>query len=192
MTLLLMVVIAYLIGSLPVHAISGRKQLRPGMLPIGIHPVRNLREGLVLAGLQVGKGALATLVGLMFHGWTGAAFAAAAVVLGDLFSVFQRFQGGRGIAVAGGTLLILSPLLIVVGASIYLITLWVTRYLSVSAVFAALGVMLLTLVLFPELYVMGVVLFAGSLIMFRHRDLFKGRYRGAEPPIRWRGFRRWR
>ncbi|SMO73543.1 glycerol-3-phosphate acyltransferase [Melghirimyces algeriensis] len=187
MTLFLISVTAYLVGSIPILAFFRGKPL------VGIYPVRNLREALIIIGMQMSKGALVTLMGLMVSGWIGAAFAAVAVVLGDLFPVFSRFQGGTGVAVTAGALAILSPLLILLGVGIYLITLLLTRYLSLSLVLSAVGVMLLTLVLFPKLYVVLVVFFVGVLILFRQRGLFRRWRRGREAPIRgWHGLRRWK
>ncbi|PTX51487.1 glycerol-3-phosphate acyltransferase PlsY [Melghirimyces profundicolus] len=192
MTLVLIIITAYLIGSLPIPALLRWRRVPLGVPPAGVYRFRNLREALVLIGLQMGKGILATLVGLMFQSWTGAAFAAAAVVLGDLFPIFHRSGDGRGVAVAAGALVILSPLLILSGAVIYLVTLLVTRYLSVSAVLAALGVMMLSLVFFPKFYVVLVVFFAGGLVLIRHRRILGSWRKGAEMPLRWRRFRRWK
>lgn len=174
---ILIAVIGYLIGSLPAFALfqsrgaPGVTHLSPG----GFRPGKGLRDGMIFAGLQIGKGALATLIGLLLAGWSGGALAAAAAVLGDLFPLFRPVHSG-GVAVAAGGLLILSPLLLVVGLGIYLLTLFLTRYFSVSVFFASIGVILFSLVLFPGLYVVLVVLFAGGLILLRKR----GR------PDRWR------
>lgn len=195
MTLILIVVIAYLIGSLPVLSFlrgQGRIPRVTSFPPTGMRPGRGGREGLTLLGLQMGKGALATLAGLGLAGWSGGALAAAAVVLGDLFPVFQGFHGGSGAAVAAGALLILSPLLIVLGLGVYLMTLFLTRYFSLSLFFASIGVMLFALVLFPGLYVVLVVFFAGGLILLRHKGDLDRWHKGREAPVWRRGLRRWR
>lgn len=194
MILILIAVTGYLIGSLPVFALfHSRGAPRVSHLsPGGIRPGRGLREGMIFAGLQMGKGALAALTGLLLAGWTGGALAAATAVLGDLFSLFRPVHGGGGVAVAAGGLLILSPLLLAVGMGIYLLTLFLTRYFSVSVLFASIGVIVFSLVLFPGLYVVLVVLFAGGLILLRYRGRPDRWRKGMEPPVWKRGFRRWR
>lgn len=194
MMLILIAVTGYLIGSLPVFTLlhSRRVPRVSHLSPGGIRPGRGLREGMIFAGLQMVKGALATLTGLLLAGWTGGALAAAAAVLGDLFSLFRHVHGGGGVAVAAGGLLILSPLLVALGMSIYLLTLVLTRYFSVSVLFASIGVMVFSLVLFPGVYVVLVVLFAGGVIWLRNRGRPDRWFKGMEPPVWKRGFRRWR
>lgn len=193
MSLILSVVIAYLIGSLPVlYFLSGQGRIPrlTSVPPAGIRPGRGFREGLTFVGLQMGKGALATLAGLVLGGWSGATLAAAGVVLGDLFPFFRGFQGGDGVAVAAGALLILSPLLILLGVGIYLTTLFLTRYLSLSVFFASVGVMLLALVLFPGFYVASVVILMGGLILLRYKRHLERWRKGVEVPVWRRGLRR--
>jgi acyl phosphate:glycerol-3-phosphate acyltransferase len=86
----------------------------------------------------------------------------------------------------------LSPLLVALGMSIYLLTLVLTRYFSVSVLFASIGVMVFSLVLFPGVYVVLVVLFAGGVIWLRNRGRPDRWFKGMEPPVWKRGFRRWR
>ncbi|PTM57508.1 glycerol-3-phosphate acyltransferase [Desmospora activa] len=188
MTLILVIVIAYLIGSLPVTYLWEWNRSRLRRMLSSSHQ-QNVQFPLVFLGAQVGKGVVAAVVGLLLAGWIGAAVASIAAVIGDVFSVFRRFSGGDGAAVAAGSLLVLSPPLILLGFLIYGLSLLITRYFSLSTMVTAVMVMVLALVLFPQLYVILVVFAAGGLILYRHWGDLNRWKRGLEIPFRWKWFR---
>ncbi|QKG83504.1 glycerol-3-phosphate acyltransferase [Kroppenstedtia pulmonis] len=170
MAILWVMVISYAIGAFPLNMILFSK---------GFH--RRLHHSFLPIGLDIGTGALASLLGLMMAGWTGASLAALSVVLGRVYPIFTGFQGEYGVGVAAGALLILSPLLMLMGVSIFLVILLLTRYPSVSIVFTIVLVMLLTLFFFPEFYVTWVVFCVGGLILYQ--------YKGSANP--WHSLRGW-
>ncbi|SFS76185.1 glycerol-3-phosphate acyltransferase [Marininema halotolerans] len=190
-TYLLIIVTAYLTGSLPLVSLWRGKGFRAWPPPDGVYQPRDFSESLWMLLLEISKGAIATLLGLMFLGWSGAAMAALMVVTGHLFPIFTGFRGGKGMAVSAGALLILSPFLFILGIGIYVAVLLLTRYLSISAVVATGGVLLLSLVLFPSFYVILVVFILGGLILIRYREPLARWRRGSERPFHFRGFRRW-
>lgn len=186
MTVILIIVIAYLIGSLPVSFLWGWMRVKQRRVMVSAHPPH---DPLVVLGLQVGKGVIAAVLGLLFAGWIGAAVAAIAVVTGEVFSVFRGFQGGDGAAVAAGALLVLSPLLILLGIVIYGLSLFLTRYFSLSTIVTAVLLMALSLVLFPTIPVILVVFFTGGLVLFRHWGSWGRWKRGLENPFHRKWFR---
>ncbi|MDR6225909.1 glycerol-3-phosphate acyltransferase [Desmospora profundinema] len=186
MTIIFVTVIAYLIGSLPVSFLWGWARFRHRPMISSVNPPN---DPLVVLGIQVGKGVTATTAGLLFAGWAGAAMAAIAAVVGEVFSVFRRFQGGDGAVVAAGALLVLSPILILLGVVIYGLSLLLTRYFSLSTMVTAVLLMVLSLVLFPQVYVILVVFAAGGLVLYRHWGDFGRWKRGLEIPFRFKWFR---
>lgn len=188
MTVILVFVIAYLIGSLPVSFLWEWNWFRHRRMLSSIYQ-QNVHLPFTILMIQIGKGVAAAVIGLLFAGWFGAAVAAIAAVAGDVFSVFRRFEGGDGAAVAAGALLVLSPFLILLGLLIYGLSLLVTRYFSLSTMVTAVVVMVLALVLFPQLYVILVVFAAGGLIIYRNWGDLSRWKRGLEIPFRWKWFR---
>ena len=118
-TLVLSVLVAYLLGALPVaDQICRRHGVDIFSTGTGLAGASNVRRSVgsvaalvVLVG-DLGKGALAVLVA-DFLGVEGPWFLvpAAAVVFGHWKSVFTRFRGGDGLATLGGSTIVLFPTL---------------------------------------------------------------------------------
>lgn len=181
---LIAVILAYLIGAFPAHRWAVDRLAARGRIPSphSLYP----REAFLLVLIDLVKGMVATLLAFTLAGWAGACLAAVAVTLGAMYSVFLGFHGSRGLAVAAGALLILSPVLILIGVLIYVFSLLATRYLFISAFFTTVAVILLGLVLVTHFAVWFVVLVLGLLILFRLQPGWKRFRRGLEPPYRLR------
>ena len=70
-----------------------------------------------------------------------------AAILGHMFSVFLRFKGGKGVATSAGVILGLWPYFTLPGAMtilVFVIVVYLTRYISVGSIAAAAS--------FPLLY----------------------------------------
>ncbi len=107
-----------------------------------------------------------------------------AAILGHNFSPFLRFKGGKGVATSLGVVFGLSPTAAVVGFAVWGLCLLATRYISVSSMIAAVvtsGVLIayhhdLPHVLFAAL----VTLF----VVFKHRPNIARLQAGTEPKVR--------
>ena len=127
-------------------------------------------RAVMVMSLDVAKGAAAVLIANFVAGGVGiAALTGAAAIVGHIYPVWLRFHGGKGVAVAAGVFSILSPVATSIAAGLFLVIVWLTRYVSLGSVAA-------TLALPPVAWWWGapraVVLTAagsGALILFRHR-----------------------
>jgi glycerol-3-phosphate acyltransferase PlsY len=70
-------------------------------------------------------------------GW-GPVLVGIAAVLGHIYSPFVRFKGGKGVATALGVLLGLAPLVALAAFAVFLITVFLTRYVSLGSLLGAL------------------------------------------------------
>ena len=150
MTLLLLAVLAYLLGSVSFALISSLIFKLPDPRTYGSKnpgATNVLRSGkkaaavLTLLG-DAGKGWLAVFLAQTYApqwglGDEAAAVVALAVFLGHVFPVFLRFQGGKGVATAVGVLLGLNLWLGLLTMATWLAVAFVWRISSLSALIAA-------------------------------------------------------
>ena len=110
----------------------------------------------------------------------------AGTLLGHCFSCFLGFKGGKGVASTIGGLLVLLPIPIVIGAALWAIAFYTTRYVSVASL--ALGLSLpLSCWLLPKFtslqFGTAQLIFAGAIALFNvwtHRSNIGRLLRGEE------------
>ena len=88
---------------------------------------------LVLLG-DIAKGAAAVSIGMVLAGPVGKLTAGIFVILGHMFPLYFGFKGGKGVLVAGGTILAIQPVLIPFLAVIFLACLLPTGMVSLGSV----------------------------------------------------------
>ncbi len=147
MNIILAVIIGYLIGSIPfgylLARLKGLDITEHGSGNIGATNVwRNLgpAPGLAVLLLDMGKGAAAVLIGRSLGGIETELPAAAAALCGHSWSVFLRFKGGKMIATGGGIFLAMAPVTVLVGLIVWLITVAISRYVSLASMLAAVSI----------------------------------------------------
>jgi acyl phosphate:glycerol-3-phosphate acyltransferase len=186
----LVVVPAFLVGSIPFGLILTRLAGLGDIRAIGsgnIGATNVLRTGnKALAALTLlcdaGKGALAVGVAAGY-GAEAAAAAAFAVVIGHMFPPWLGFNGGKGVATAGGALLALVlPVGLAVGAT-WLVVVAATRYSSLAAIIAAVLAPLYALVFTGAGVTAATVLAIALFVLLRHRTNVGRLVRGEETRI---------
>lgn len=195
MALLIVVVTAYLLGSVSFAVIVSRAFRLPDPREYGSgNPgaTNVLRSGRKSA-------AVLTLLGDSFKGWLAVfvagqwivdgtamamALAAVAVILGHMYPVFHHFKGGKGVATALGVLLALSPYL-----GLGVLATWITiavffRYSSLAALISALFAVFFTLILFnPAHPFLFAVIVIAALLIWRHRSNISNLIAGKETKL---------
>jgi glycerol-3-phosphate acyltransferase PlsY len=163
---LLTLALAYLIGSIPFGYIISRVFLHVDIRTVGsgnigaTNVARSGKKGLALLTLALDalKGYtvvyLATLIARHYLAdtsrWPTLAVAAAVVgVLANIFPVWLRFKGGKGIATALGVFLALVPFTALSALGFFIIIVALTRYVSLGSILAALSIPIFTLFLYP-------------------------------------------
>jgi len=145
----LWLVAAFLLGAVPASYIAGRL----GGVDLRQHGSKNLGATNVYRALgwayaipvvlfDIAKGAAAVvLFGRWAAGpdWLRVALGVAAV-LGHVYSPFVGFKGGKGVATGAGAFAALAPLAMLLALPIWAGVLWLTGYVSVSSILAAVSV----------------------------------------------------
>jgi glycerol-3-phosphate acyltransferase PlsY len=188
-TVTLTVALSYLLGSIPFGLVLTRFAGLGDIRKIGsgsIGATNVLRTGnRVLAALTMvldsGKGAAAALIA---YGVAPdlAPLAALATVLGHLFPVWLRFQGGKGVATTFGVYLALSWPVGLCAFGIWLAVVFTTRISSLSALIAALLSPVFAWY-FADPRVAAVLAILAVLVIIRHKDNIVRLRRGEEPKI---------
>lgn len=173
------VAVAYLMGAIPTGILVARLRgidiQKTGSGNIGATNV--LRSvgpvaALVVVLLDPLKGVLAVWVpkALGLGPWWVAA-AALAAVLGNVFNVFLRGRGGKGVATSFGVFVVIDPLVTLTGLVVFVLTLAFGRMVSLGSL-VAVGSAPFMLLLLGEASVEKVLLvFALSgLMIWRHRE----------------------
>ena len=186
-------VAAYLMGSLPfgkwIAAARGVDILSEGSGNIGATNVwRTLgwKFGLIVLLLDTFKGFapsyfLPALAQKQFGdpAW-GIGFGACAVV-GHSVSPFLGFKGGKSVATALGVMTAITPEVAGISFGIFLITLLLTRYVSLGSMFGAIAAPIFAAVFGYPAVVVVVYSLLAALIVFRHRGNIKRLLSGDEP-----------
>ncbi len=175
------VVAAYAIGAVPIGFLVTRAV---GVGDIRRHGSGNIGATNVLRAAGWAP-ALLTLIGDIVKGygavWLGehlagreavaTAVCAVAAVLGNCWSVFLGFRGGKGVATGLGALLRLVPLAVLPAIPVWLVIALTTRYVSLGSILAGACVPLGALVLgrYPGSSTLAALAVA-ALIIARHRE----------------------
>jgi glycerol-3-phosphate acyltransferase PlsY len=193
------VALAYVIGGIPWGVFIARVSGGPDPRAIGsgrtggANVMRALgpRLALVSGLLDALKGSVAVLIAIAVGGGLGLQILAAlAAIIGHSRSIWIGFAGGRGIAPAFGTLVVLAPVAALIVTPTFVIVLLVGRYSSLASLTAtAVGALVVIAMVvwfqLSPLYVVYAVT-AGGLVWLFHLDNIQRLLAGSERRIEWR------
>jgi len=171
---LFIVILAYLLGSIPTSVIISKKFFNIDIREYGsenagtTNTIRILgwKAGIVVFIVDVLKGWIAVNLVRLTNFYipdTGEfinfqLILGIAAILGHIFPVFAQFKGGKGVATLFGFILGISPLATLVCAGIFIVVLLLTKYVSLSSMIAGLA--------FPIVLIFVVKTTTQSLIIF--------------------------
>ena len=189
---IILVVVAYLLGSIPfgyliVRGKSGADIRETGSGGTGATNVsRRIGRvaGVLTLLLDAAKGCVAVLIAKSFGGddWVIAAAAIAALV-GHIFPVWLGFRGGKGVATGVGIFVVLAPVALLGAGVVFVAIVLLTRYVSLGSITAAVLIPVLVWVQSdsPTLLVAAIV--GAALIVFAHRGNIQRLASGTESRI---------
>src|SRR5438874_8878196 len=112
--------------------------------------------------------------------------AAVSAVIGHSFPLWLKFRGGKGVATAAGALFGLMPLATLIAVIIWISVFWFTRYVSVASIVTVATLPLVILIMTRLNQIHGNVLFYSSLgiaavVIWRHHSNLSRLMHGSEP-----------
>lgn len=192
MTHLLLLIVAYLLGSIPVGLILARFAGIGDLRKVGsgnIGATNALRAGgfgLAFATWigDMAKAVAAVILGREFFGADFGALCGLVAVIGHIYPVWLGFKGGKGISSMFGFMLGLSPVGFVVGGISWLLVALGTGYSSAGAlVFLAL----MPIFGFAVSFGTGIICIAMAVLgYYRHKENIARLRSGKESKIKWR------
>lgn len=151
---LVLIIIAYLLGSIPTALIISKRFFGIDIRDYGsgnmgatnTFRVLGSKYGTIVMVFDILKGMAA--VGLFYflpyylhNEWDRTNFMIGlglAAVLGHIFPIFANFKGGKGVATLFGMILAVQPVVAVSCVGVFIIVLYLTRYVSLSSILGAL------------------------------------------------------
>ena len=184
--------LCYIIGSRPFSLIFGMALGKVDIRTRGsgnIGATNVLRtSGLAVALLALAadlcKGLAAAWIGLAAGGSTLAALCAATVITGHCYSLFLNFKGGKGVATAAGIMAFLMPKIFLVILITFILTVTISRYVSLGSIIAAVVFPLLTIFFMPQpLPYIILSIYMIALVLYRHKENIQRLIAGKESKI---------
>jgi acyl phosphate:glycerol-3-phosphate acyltransferase len=195
-TLIAIPIVAYLLGSIPFGLLftklfGGGDVRKAGSGNIGATNVARVAgplPGILTLLFDAAKGAAAVWLAARFsnESATWMVIAALAALIGHCFPAWLKFRGGKGVATAAGTFLMLSPLALLGSVILFLVVVVFWRYVSLGSISAAASMPLLIYFLWaphhaPPLAVTFGALAAAALIIYKHDANIQRLLQGEEP-----------
>ena len=181
MSILLIIIISYLIGSIQSGILIGKIIYKTDVRQFGskssgatnIQRTIGLKPGIFVLVIDILKGFLPILFIEIFteeniFGVMSCIF----LVLGHCYPVFHKFKGGKGVATGFGSVVVLLPY-IALGIPIALPIIYKTRYVSLGAILGCI-ISIFLIILFVALELLPsenlMILFVPLLIIYKHKQ----------------------
>jgi acyl phosphate:glycerol-3-phosphate acyltransferase len=197
----LFILFAYLIGSIPTAVWISRYFFGVDIRDYGsgnagatnTFRVLGSKWGCIVMSVDVLKGVIATSLYIvlpfyMHNEWdrtnlmVGLGLAA---VVGHIFPLWADFRGGKGVATLFGMILAIQPLVAVYCVGVFLLCLYLTRFVSLSSILASIAFAILILFIFNEkepLY-RAFAIAVALLVILTHQKNISRLLRGSESKI---------
>lgn len=201
MMIIVMLLLSYLIGAFPSGFVIGKLFFKKDIRQFGSgntgatnsFRVLGRPAGFLVTFLDVFKGFITVFFPLWLpvHAdgpistfFTNGLIVGLFAILGHVYPVYLKFQGGKAVATSAGVVLGVNPILLLILAIIFFIVLKIFKYVSLASIVAAICCVIGSLII--QDYILLVVSFLVSIILIiRHRSNIARIFRGEEPKIKW-------
>lgn len=188
--IILLLIFSYLIGSIPFSLLIGKIFYKVDIREHGsgnigttnTFRILGKKAGIVVLVLDIFKGALpiyiTMLLGTDIHIFIPGLISA----IGHVYPIFLKFRGGKAVATGGGAVLAFNPIVFIILVSTFLITLKLSKFVSLSSIVAAVTLIILSLFL-QDLLFMAFAIVLGLVVIIRHISNIKRIIDGTESKI---------
>jgi acyl phosphate:glycerol-3-phosphate acyltransferase len=191
--IILIILLSYLLGSIPFALLVGKigygidiRQHGSGNLG-GTNTFRTLgkKAGFIVSAADVLKGTLAASLPVLLDIDLHSFIAGIPAVIGHCYPIFAKFKGGKAVATSGGVLLFAEPLLFLLVLLTFFLTLYISKYVSLSSIVAGIGSVVLSWLLADDLITTYILIGFTLFLMYRHRQNIVRIAKKTEPKVKW-------
>ncbi|USK61508.1 glycerol-3-phosphate 1-O-acyltransferase PlsY [Peribacillus asahii] len=192
--IILSLLLAYLIGSIPSGLIIGKTFYK---VDIREHGSKNLgatnafrtlgiKPGIAVTLMDILKGTAATLIPGLLGADIHLLLAGVLAAIGHMFPIFASFKGGKAVATSAGVVLGYEPFLFLFLLVVFFIALYISKYVSLSSMIAAVASLTYCFIFHLDDWPLIVVIAVLTIFIFyRHRANIKRIMNKTEPKIKW-------
>ena len=199
MNLLISIISAYLLGSIPSSYLMGKMLKGIDIRKFGsgnVGATNALRVlgtkiGIITLVIDILKGFFAVLIGkILIPEFSDLILIiiGIAAIIGHIFTIFLKFKGGKGVATSTGVFIALTPIPLIIALFVFIITVWISKYVSLGSILASLTLFMVELIInlnnsFIEIEKLVMVFVIASFIIIRHKSNLKRLLSGTENKI---------
>jgi acyl-phosphate glycerol 3-phosphate acyltransferase len=176
-TVILLLIFSYLFGSIPFSLIISKTFYNIDLREHGSGNVGTTntfrilgkKAGIVVLILDLLKGAIPVWVAMLVSTDVDFPVVIFGVVaaIGHVYSIFLKFKGGKAVATGGGAILAAAPIIFLVVLATFLITLKLSKYVSLGSVLAAVA-LLISVLFTGDLFMIGFGIILGIIVIVKH------------------------
>ena len=201
MMIIVMLILSYLIGAFPSGLIIGRFFFKKDIRQYGSgntgatnsFRVLGRPAGFIVTFLDIFKGFITVFFPLWFpvHAdgvistfFTNGLIVGLFAILGHVYPIYLKFNGGKAVATSAGVVLGVNPILLLILAIIFFSVLKIFKYVSLSSIIAAISCVIGSIIIhdYILLAVSGIV---SIILIIRHKSNIVRIFKGEEPKIKW-------
>ena len=201
MMIIVMLILSYLIGAFPSGLIIGKLFFKKDIRQYGSgntgatnsFRVLGRPAGFIVTFLDIFKGFITVFFPLWFsvHAdgvistfFTNGLIVGLFAILGHVYPIYLKFNGGKAVATSAGVVLGVNPILLLILAIIFFSVLKIFKYVSLSSIIAAISRVIGSIIIhdYILLAVSGIV---SIILIIRHKSNIVRIFKGEEPKIKW-------
>lgn len=201
MMIIVMLILSYLIGAFPSGLIIGKLFFKKDIRQYGSgntgatnsFRVLGRPAGFIVTFLDIFKGFITVFFPLWFpvHEdgvistfFTNGLIVGLFAILGHVYPIYLKFNGGKAVATSAGVVLGVNPILLLILAIIFFSVLKIFKYVSLSSIIAAISCVIGSIIIhdYILLAVSGIV---SIILIIRHKSNIVRIFKGEEPKIKW-------
>ena len=201
MMIIVMLILSYLIGAFPSGLIIGKLFFKKDIRQYGSgntgatnsFRVLGRPAGFIVTFLDIFKGFITVFFPLWFpvHAdgvistfFTNGLIVGLFAILGHVYPIYLKFNGGKAVATSAGVVLGVNPILLLILAIIFFSVLKIFKYVSLSSIIAAICCVIGSVII-HDYILLGMSALVSIILIFRHRTNIVRIFKGEEPKIKW-------